>query len=77
MSGFLKFAVGSALGATVGAAIGVLMAPKSGEETQADAASFIQGAKAEGQRAQAQAEAAAAERFRSKVEDPSALATQS
>lgn len=77
VSGLFKFVAGSAVGATVGAAIGVLMAPKSGAETQADTAAFLQGAKAEGQRAQHEAEAAAAERFRNKVQDPAALTSQS
>lgn len=72
-AGLLKFVAGSAIGASVGAAIGALMAPKSGAETQADASALIQGAKAEGQRAQHDAEALVAERFRQKVEDPSAL----
>ena len=76
LSGLIKFVAGSAVGGAVGVAIGALMAPKSGAETQADAAALIQGAKAEGQRAQQAAEAAAAERFRNKVQDPSALTSQ-
>ena len=57
LSGLIKFVAGSAVGGAVGVAIGALMAPKSGAETQADAAALIQGAKAEGQRAQQAAEA--------------------
>jgi gas vesicle protein len=75
-AGFLKFAAGSAVGATLGAAIGVLMAPKSGDQTQADTAAFVQTARAEGEQARQQAEARVAARFRDKVHDPSALSSQ-
>lgn len=75
-SGFstlVKFVTGSALGATLGATIGVLMAPKSGEQMQADTAAYLDNLKAEGARAQQEAEAAAVERFRQKVNDPKAF----
>ena len=75
IAGLLKFAAGSAVGATIGAAIGVLMAPKSGEQTQADTATFLQTAKAEGEEARQQAEARVAARFRDKVHDPAALSS--
>lgn len=68
-----KFVAGSALGATLGATIGLLMAPKSGEELQADTAAYIDTLKTEGDRARQEAEAQVAERFRQKVNDPSAF----
>lgn len=75
LAGLLKFAAGSAVGATIGASIGALMAPKKGADTQADTAAFISTARSEGERARLEAEARVAERFRTKVHDPSALTT--
>lgn len=69
----MKFAAGSAFGATLGATIGVLMAPKSGEQTQADTAALLETMKIEGETAQSEAEARMAERFRQRVDDPEAL----
>lgn len=77
IAGLLKFSAGSAIGATLGAAIGMLMAPRSGAETQANANAFIEGARAEGESARQQAEARVAEHFRQKVNDPTALSTNS
>lgn len=72
-----KFLAGSAFGATVGATIGLLLAPRSGEETQAQTAAFMETIKTEGERARIEAEAQAAERFRQKVNDPTALTQNS
>ena len=69
----LKFAGGSAFGATVGAAIGALMAPRSGVETQAQTNALIDTMKAEGEVARIEAEERVAQNFRAKVDDPNAL----
>lgn len=68
-----KFLIGSAVGATVGATIGLLMAPKSGAELQADTSSFMSNVKSEGEKARQEAEAQVAERFRQRVNDPTAF----
>lgn len=73
VSTLLKFAAGSAFGATLGATIGLLMAPKSGEETQADTTAYLNALKTEGERARLDAEAQVAERFRQKTSDPTAF----
>lgn len=73
VSTLIKFAAGSALGVTLGATIGMLMAPKSGEQMQAETAAFVDTVKTEGERARQEAEAQMAERFRAKVNDSSAL----
>lgn len=73
MNTLVKFAAGSAFGAALGATIGLLMAPKSGEELQADTAAYFEHVKTEGERARQEAEAQVAERFRQKVNDPSAF----
>lgn len=68
-----RFLAGSALGATVGATIGLLMAPKSGAELQADTNTYINTVKAEGEKARQETEAQLAERFRQRVNDPTAF----
>lgn len=68
-----KFLVGSAVGAAVGATIGMLTAPKSGADLQADVSSYVEMVKSEGDRAREEAEAEIAERFRARVNDPSAF----
>lgn len=73
LSTLVKFLAGSALGATLGATVGVLMAPKSGAQMQADTVAYFDNLKAEGDRARQEAEAAVAERFRQKVNDPKAF----
>lgn len=73
ISTLAKFVAGSAFGATLGATIGLLMAPRSGEETQAQTAAFMENLKTEGERARVEAEAQVAERFRQKVNDPTAF----
>jgi gas vesicle protein len=77
IAGLLKFAGGSAFGAALGATIGVLMAPRSGEETRAYTAEFVQTARAEGELARQAAEERAAAHFRREVGDPTALTTNS
>lgn len=72
---FAKFLAGSAFGATVGATIGLLMAPKSGAELQADTSSYINTVKAEGEKAREEAEAQLVERFRQRVNDPTAFSS--
>lgn len=73
ISTLVKFAAGTAFGATLGATIGLLMAPKSGAETQADTAAYFDNLKTEGERARQEAEAQVAERFRQKTNDPTAF----
>lgn len=73
ISTLIKFAAGSAFGATLGATIGMLMAPKSGEQLQADTAAFVDTLKTEGEIARQEAEAQMADRFRAKVNDSTAL----
>ena len=68
-----KFAAGSAIGATLGAAVGLMVAPKSGEQIQADTAAFVDRLKTEGELAKREAEEQMAERFRQKVGDSSAF----
>lgn len=68
-----KFVASSVLGATLGATIGLLMAPKSGAELQAETAARIDLMQTEGERARQEAEAQMAERFRQKVDDPTAF----
>lgn len=77
IAGLLKFAGGSAFGAALGATIGVLMAPRSGEETRAYTAAFVDNARAEGELARQDAEARVAAHFRQEVNDPTALTTNS
>lgn len=69
----LKFAGGSAFGAALGAAIGALMAPRSGDETQAQANALVTTMKTEGEVARIEAEERVARNFRAKVDDPNAL----
>ena len=71
-----KFVAGSAMGAALGATIGMLMAPRSGEQMQADTHAYMQNIKSEGERARQEAEARVAERFRQKVDDSSALTSK-
>ena len=72
-----KFVAGSAMGAAIGATVGMLMAPKSGEQMQVDTQAYIQTIKSEGDKARAEAEANMAERFRKKVNDSSAFTAKS
>lgn len=69
----IKFIGGSAIGATIGASIGALMAPKSGDQMQADTNAFLKMVKEEGEAARMQAEERVAANFRAKVNDPDAL----
>lgn len=73
LANFGKFVLGGAFGATVGATIGLLMAPKSGAQMQADTASYIDTIKTEGERARVEAENEMIARYRARVNDQSAL----
>jgi gas vesicle protein len=73
MQGFLKFVAGSALGVALGAAVAALVAPSSGEQLQSDTKAFVDHVKSEGDLARKQAEEQAAQRFRARVGDTSAL----
>lgn len=73
MASLVKFVAGSAVGATIGASIGLLLAPKSGEQLQAETAAYMDNLKSEGELARQRAEAEMAERFRQKVDDPTAF----
>lgn len=75
VSGLMKFVGGTAFGATLGAAIGALMAPKSGDQMQAETNALINLAKTEGEAARVMAEERVAANFRSRVDDPKALKT--
>lgn len=71
-----KFVAGSALGATIGASIGLLLAPKSGEQLQSETATYIDHVKTEGDRARAEAEERIREEFRQQVNDPTAFTSK-
>lgn len=73
IQGFLKFVVGSAVGVAIGAAAGALVAPKSGDELQAETNAFLTNVRDEGEAARVAAEAEVAARFRDRVNDPKAF----
>lgn len=77
MQGLLKFVASSAAGLAVGAVIASLVAPKSGQELQADASALFERVRTEGEQARVEAEEQAAERFRQRVNDPSAFGSRS
>ncbi len=70
---FLKFTVGTATGAAVGAGVATLLAPQRGEALQQDINNLVGEVKTSGQLAQVQTERELAERFRQRVNDPDVL----
>jgi gas vesicle protein len=74
IDGLLKFIVGGAAGTAVGLAVASLLAPQKGEDLQAAAHQRIADAKAAGDEAERQTEAAIKDRFRQRVGDPDAFA---
>lgn len=77
MLGLVKFLAGGATGAAIGLVVGSLLAPQKGEELQAEARRRVDAARAAGDDAEHQAVAALQERFRQRVNDPSAFAPAS
>jgi gas vesicle protein len=71
-----KFGMGGAVGAAIGAGVAAFLAPKRGEEIQADTQSFINTVKTEGDAAKAAKEREMMNRFRSQVNDPTAFTEQ-
>lgn len=69
----LRFGGGSILGAGVGTAVAILLAPRSGEELKGRVRDRLQQAKLDGAEAKAAKEAELIEKFRLDVEDPGAL----
>lgn len=69
----LAFVVGGAVGAAVGAAVSAVMAPQDGKTFQANVQTTINEAKVAGDAAKTETEEAFRERFRIRVDDPSAL----
>lgn len=69
----LKFGLGGAFGAAIGAGVASLLAPQRGEEFQATSRAFLDEVKSEGERAQQATEAEMSRRFRVQVSDDKAL----
>jgi gas vesicle protein len=72
-SGIAKFGKGGVLGAALGAAAGLLLAPGSGAETRAALADRIQRTRLAGVEAKTAMEKDLINRFRGTVHDPAAL----
>ncbi len=76
MDGFKRlftFGVGGAIGTAVGMIVGSLMAPQSGKDLQKSTGQFVDEVKRAGDIAQAQTEAQLRERFKDRVNDPTAF----
>lgn len=73
MRRILRFGLGGAFGAAIGAGIGSLFAPQTGEDLRAASRSLIDRVKSEGEQAQRTTEAEMAGRFRAQVADEKAL----
>lgn len=69
----LKFGLGGAFGAAMGAGIASLFAPQKGQDLQKTSRAFVEEARTEGASAQAATETALTERFRQQVKDQNAL----
>jgi gas vesicle protein len=68
-----KFGMGGVVGAAIGAGVAALLAPKRGEEIQQETMAFVDAVKAEGDAAKAAKEQEMINRFRSQVNDSTAL----
>lgn len=68
-----KFTLGAATGVGVGAAIGLLFAPESGQDLQRSLRDRIARAKIDGLNAQVAKQAELIRKFRAEVNDPTAL----
>ncbi len=77
MQGLLKFLAGGAAGTAVGLVVGSLLAPQRGEDLQATARQRVADAKQAGDEAERETEAVLRDRFRQKVNDPTALTSAS
>lgn len=69
----LKFGIGGAFGALVGAGIAGMLAPQKGEQLQANTREFVANVKSEGETARASTERRLAEKYRTQVDDQTAL----
>ncbi|MDQ3513590.1 MAG: YtxH domain-containing protein [Chloroflexota bacterium] len=72
----LRFGGGSILGAGVGTAVAILLAPRGGDELKGRVRDRLQQAKLDGAEAKAAKEAQLIEKFRLDVEDPGALSEE-
>ncbi|MGH2548335.1 MAG: YtxH domain-containing protein [Thermomicrobiales bacterium] len=75
-SGLVRFGKGGVLGAAIGAAAGLLLAPGSGKETRSAMSERIQRTRLAGVDAKADVEQDLIQRFRGKVSDTSALSEE-
>lgn len=75
-SGLVRFGKGGVLGAAIGAAAGLLLAPGSGKETRSALSERIQRTRMAGVDARADVEQDLIQRFRGKVQDTSALSEE-
>ena len=71
---FIKFASGGLFGAGVGTALAILFAPQSGETLRRSVSDRVKLAQLAGIEAQAETEAAIIARYRTKMDNPGALA---
>lgn len=76
LSGLVRFGKGGVLGAAIGAAAGLLLAPGSGKETRSALAERIQRTRMAGVDAKADVEQDLIQRFRGKVNDTAALSEE-
>ncbi len=70
----MKFLVGGAAGTVVGLVVGSLLAPQQGEQLQAQTRLLVAEAKTAGAEAERETTRHLQERFRERVNDPSAFA---
>lgn len=75
-SRILKFTLGSAFGAAVGAVVASAMAPQSGDELQQGVRELVSQAQEEGDAARAETIQNLTERFRAKTHDNGAFTTE-
>jgi gas vesicle protein len=75
-SGLVRFGKGGVLGAAIGAAAGLLLAPGSGKETRTAMAERIQRTRMAGADARASVEQDLIQRYRGKVNDGAALSEE-
>lgn len=72
----LKFTAGTATGAAIGVAVGSLLAPHRGTDLQRSTRELIAETRSDGALGQHLTEREMADRFRNRVDDPTALAGQ-
>ncbi len=71
-----KFTAGTATGTAIGLALGSLLAPQRGVDLRRSTRTFVAEVKSDGELAQDLTEGELAERFRNRVNDPTALTGQ-